>query len=199
MSDHKTRTQLRDLLDQKALKRGDFILASGKKSKYYLDCKNVTLDSYGAYLVGLEMLRGLVTNDTYPDAVGGLAIGADPITTAIIMSTAYASMGTVTFEGAILKPISGFMVRKEPKDHGVQSQIVGPLKPGMSVVVVEDVCTTGMSAMKAVKAVEEFGCVVKCVYGIVDRLEGAAENLKKEGYHLLSLFTIRDFGIEPPP
>ena len=192
------REHLGMMLEEKALRRGDFTLASGKKSTYYLDCKEVTLDPLGAHLIGAEIVRGLMLRPTLvPDAVGGLAIGADPITTAVVMSS-YCVYKHVPWLEGVPRPITGFMVRKEIKDHGVQNYIAGPLKPGMTTVIVEDVCTTGGSALKAVERVEEFGCKVNCVFGIVDRLEGAAKTLQDAGHILLSLFTIRDFGIEPP-
>ncbi len=170
---------------KKALKFGDFTLASGKKAKYYLDGKQVTLDGEGARLVAEGILDLLA--DRMPDAVGGMAIGADPIAAAVI--TMSAVRGT---------PIRGFMVRKESKGHGTNQYVEGPVKPGDEVVIVEDVVTTGGSSLKAIERVEAFGMKVRGVIAIIDRMEGGREAFESRGYRLQSLLTIRDFGIEPP-
>lgn len=174
------------LVRHKALKFGDFTLASGKKAKYYLDGKQVTLDPIGSRLVG-EGILDLLGEETMPDAVGGMSIGADPITSAVV--TMSAVRGT---------PVVGFMVRKEPKGHGTNQYIEGPVKPGDEVVIVEDVVTTGGSSLKAIARVEEFGMKVQRVIAIIDRMEGGAEAFAAKGYRLASLLSIRDFGIEPP-
>jgi orotate phosphoribosyltransferase len=95
-------------------------------------------------------------------------------------------------------PVAGFMVRKEPKGHGTNQYIEGPVKPGDDVVIVEDVVTTGGSSLKAIARVEEFGMKVRRVIAIIDRMEGGAEAFAAHGYRLSSLLSIRDFGIEPP-
>ena len=179
------RAALIKLFEAKALKRGDFTLASGKKSTYYLDGKQVTLDSIGAKLVAEGILELL--GNPLPAAVGGMSIGADPITAAII-----------TMAGVQGHQLRGFMVRKEPKGHGTQRYIEGPIIPGEEVVIVEDVVTTGGSSLLAINRVEEFGCKVRGVITIVDRLEGGQKAFSDQGYTLSSLLTIRDFGIEPP-
>lgn len=176
---------LKDLFEKKALKRGDFTLASGKKSTYYLDGKQVTLDSHGARLVGEGILDLLGAN--LPAAVGGMSIGADPITAAVI-----------TLAGVRGQQLLGFMVRKEAKGHGTNRYIEGPVSAGQEVVIVEDVVTTGGSSLDAIQRVTEFGCKVRSVIAIVDRLEGGAAAFAAKGYTLHSLLTIRDFGIEPP-
>lgn len=179
------REALQQLIAAKALKFGDFTLASGKKAKYYLDGKQVTLDSHGAKLVG-EGLLDLLGSDL-PRAVGGMSIGADPITAAVI-----------TLAGVRGLPLLGFMVRKESKGHGTNQFIEGPVHPGDEVVIVEDVVTTGGSSLLAIERAEQFGLKVKGVLTIIDRLEGGRENFTQRGYPLASLFTIRDFGLEPP-
>lgn len=176
---------LNQLISSKALKFGDFTLASGKKAKYYLDGKQVTLDSIGAKLVGegiLELIR-----EKMPKAVGGMSIGADPIAASI-----------VTIAGVQGQPLLGFMVRKEPKGHGTNQYIEGPVRPGDEVVIVEDVVTTGGSSLLAIERAEQFGLKVQKVVCIIDRLEGGRENFSQRGYPFASLFTIRDFGLEPP-
>jgi len=173
------------LVREKALRFGEFTLASGKKASYYLDGKQVTLDSAGAKLVAegiLDLLEGRL-----PTAVGGMAIGADPITAAV-----------VTMAGVRGLPLKGFLVRKQPKDHGTGKYIEGPLSPGDDVVIVEDVVTTGGSSLEAIERAESFGLKVKRVIAIIDRLEGGAAAFAARGYDFASLLTIRDFGIEPP-
>ncbi|MBE6426565.1 MAG: orotate phosphoribosyltransferase [Thermoguttaceae bacterium] len=178
--------ELKQLLLDRALKFGDFILASGKKAKYYCDSKQITLSSKGVRLVGEGMLQ-LMEGEDFPDAVGGMSIGADPIVASII-----------TMADVQGKELQGFLVRKEAKGHGTNKFIEGPVKPGDSVIIVEDVVTTGGSSLKAIERAEEFGLKVKMVLAILDRMEGGREAFAKAGYELKSLFTIRDFGIEPP-
>ncbi len=177
--------KLIDLIREKALKFGDFTLASGKKAKYYLDGKQVTLDAAGAMLIGEGILELL--GDKLPVAVGGMAIGADPITAAVI-----------TMAGVRGVPLKGILVRKEAKGHGTQQFIEGPVKPGDDIVVVEDVVTTGGSSLLAIDRMEAAGLKVKQVICIIDRMEGGAEAFQARGYSFTSLLTIKDFGIEPP-
>jgi len=180
------REALLELIRQKALKFGDFTLASGKKATYYLDCKQVTLDPEGARLVG-EGILDLLDPADLPDAIGGMAIGADPITASVV--TMSSVRGT---------PLFGFMVRKEPKGHGTEQYLEGPVSEGDKVVIVEDVVTTGGSSLLAIQRAEQAGLRVVGVLAIIDRMEGGAEAFARAGYLLQSLFTIRDFGIEPP-
>jgi orotate phosphoribosyltransferase len=175
------------LFRQKALKFGQFTLASGKQASYYLDGKQVTLDARGAQLVAEGILDLLATAGPLPAAVGGMSIGADPITAAVI--TMSAVRGT---------PITGFMVRKESKGHGTNRYIEGPVQPGCDAVIVEDVVTTGGSSLQAIERCEAFGLKVVCVVAIIDRMEGGGEAFTQRGYPFASLLTIRDFGIEPP-
>lgn len=159
MNTQKDKGALKKLLLEKAVKTGEFTLASGKKSNFYIDCRKVTLHPEGAKLIGrviLDKIKGLKV-----DAVGGLTMGADPITSSIIM----------------LSDIPGFIVRKKSKEHGTQQKIEGVIEPGMKVVIVEDVATSGSSALQAIQAVEEFGAKVIKVISVVDREEGAAEKL----------------------
>ncbi len=174
------------LIRRKALKFGDFTLASGKKATYYLDCKQVTLDPEGALLIA-EGVLDLLGGGQIPKAIGGMAIGADPITAAVV--TMSAVRGT---------PITGFMIRKEPKGHGTNQFVEGPVEPGDDVVIVEDVVTTGGSSLAAIERAEGFGLKVVRVLGIVDRMEGGAQTFSQRGYPFASLLTIRDFGVEPP-
>ena len=180
------RDALIELLRTESLQLGEFTLASGKKASYYLDCRNLTLHPQGANLIAAGMLEVMQAAGDMPDAVGGMAIGADPITASI-----------VTIAGQQNLPLKGFMVRKEPKTHGTGKQVEGPVQPGQHVVIVEDVITSGGSAIKAVEAAREFGLVVDRVIAIIDRLAGGEEAFREKGLELITLTTIRDFGIEP--
>ena len=172
------------LVRQQALRFGDFTLASGKKASFYLDCRQVTLDSVGARLIGEAMLDLLAGE--LPNAVGGMSMGADPIVGAI-----------VTIAGVRNLPLKGFLVRKEAKGHGTQKFVEGPVASGDRVVIVEDVVTTGGSSLLAIERAEAVGLKVERVLAIIDRLEGGREAFAARGYKLESLLTIRDFGIDP--
>lgn len=179
------RDRLMELFRERALKFGDFTLVSGKKSSYYLDGKQVTLHAEGLRQVSLGLLDLL--KDTKFDAFGGMSIGADPIVGGVLTAAAE--------EGRDLK---GFMIRKEAKGHGTNKFVEGPVEPGMKVVVVDDVVTTGGSSLLAVDRIEEFGCEVVQVVGIVDRLQGGEKNFADRGLPFVSLLSIADFGITPP-
>ncbi|MCH2402279.1 MAG: orotate phosphoribosyltransferase [Pirellulales bacterium] len=172
-----------ELIRQQGLEFGDFTLASGKKASYYLDCRKVTLDARGARLIAEGILELL--GEAMPNAVGGMAIGADPITAAVI-----------TLAGLRDIDLKGFIVRKEAKQHGKGRAVEGPVTPGDRVVIVEDVVTTGGSSLRAIDQVEQFGLRVERVIAIIDRLEGGAEAFQQRGIPLTTLLTVRDFGIE---
>jgi orotate phosphoribosyltransferase len=173
-----------EILREKSLKVGKFTLASGKEASYYLDCRKSTLDSAGALLIAEGMLE--LMGENRPDAIGGMAIGADPITAAVITLAAV--------KGHNLR---GFIVRKEAKGHGTGQDVEGPVVAGDEVIIVEDVVTTGGSSLQAIEKVEAAGLKVRCVYAIVDRLSGGKEAFAAKGYELRTLLTVRDFGIEP--
>jgi orotate phosphoribosyltransferase len=166
--------ELRALLKETgAVKTGEFVLSSGKKSNFYIDCRKVTLHPKGAKLIGrivLDKIKGLKV-----DAIGGLTLGADPITGAVVA----------------LSDIPGFIVRKKEKEHGTKQKIEGLLEPGWNVVVVEDVATTGGSALQAIEAVEAVGAKVVKVISVVDREEGAAQVLA--GYDFDPILHKSDF------
>lgn len=178
------RPTLMELIRQEALEFGDFTLASGKKASFYLDCRKVTLNGSGAVQIAAGMLD--LMQDAWPDAVGGMAIGADPISAAIITMSALRG-----------QPLKGFIVRKEAKEHGKGRMVEGPVHAGQNVVIVEDVVTTGGSSLRAIEHVEAFGLKVTGVLAIIDRLSGGREAFESKGYPLKTLFTVRDFGIEP--
>jgi orotate phosphoribosyltransferase len=175
------RERLAQLLRTKSLVRGDFVLASGLKSDYYLDCRLTTLDPEGALLVGYCVLELLDEMGVKPEAVGGLSMGADPVVSAAIIVS--------QLEG---RPISGFLVRKEVKDHGRKRQIEGiDSLRGKKVVIVDDVCTTGRSTEEAIDAAENEGAEVIAVLSVVDREQGGSENLRAK-YNYRSILTARE-------
>ncbi|MEI8367446.1 MAG: orotate phosphoribosyltransferase [Planctomycetia bacterium] len=178
--------ELVPLITAKALRRGTFRLASGREASFYLDAKQVVLDARGSMLVGRAILDLLRALGPLPAAVGGMSIGADPVTSAV-----------VTMAGVGGFDLRGFMVRKEPKDHGTKRYIEGPVAPGEKVVIVEDVTTTGGSSLLAIDRAIEFGLVVERVVTVIDRLAGATATLAARGIPLDALVTIRDLGIEP--
>lgn len=177
------RERLLELIRGHALQFGDFTLASGRKAKFYLDCRKLTLHPQGANQIGAGILN-LVSEDM-PNAIGGMAIGADPI-----------SAATITLAGQNNIDLMGFIVRKEAKQHGTGRQVEGPVQPGMTAVIVEDVVTSGGSALKAVEAAREFGLKVNRILAVVDRLEGGREAIEAAGLKLETLVTVRDLGID---
>ncbi len=179
------RQKLIEIFRERALKFGDFTLASGKKASYYLDGKQVTLHSAGLRLVSLgflELLEGVSF-----DAIGGMSIGADPLVA-----------GALTVAAESGRDYAGFLVRKEPKGHGTQKYIEGPVTAGMQAVLLEDVVTTGGSSLLAAERAQEFGMQVVMVAAVVDRMEGGREAFAARGIAFQSLLTIEDFGIKPP-
>jgi orotate phosphoribosyltransferase len=186
MSEPYDRSRLIALLKRDALRTGTFTLASGRTSHYYVDGRKVTLSAEGAAQIGAGVFDRLAG---HPDitAVGGLTLGADPIVGA-----------TLAVAGARgVAGLHGFLVRKEVKTHGTGKLIEGPLEPGATVAIVDDVATTGGSALQAVDAVVALGCKVACVIVVLDRLEGAAAAFAARGIDFHCLLTIRDLGIEP--
>jgi orotate phosphoribosyltransferase len=177
-------SRLIELIREKALKFGEFKLASGKMAKYYLDCRNLTLDGEGANQIALGMIEEL-RRFGIPDLVGGMAIGADPITAAII---------TCGYQQGL--SIRGFMVRKEPKAHGTGKTVEGPIIVGQTAVIVEDVITTGGSSILAIERARDAGLKVERCLTIIDRLQGGAERMQDIGVQLQSLVTIQDLGLE---
>ena len=193
--------ELFKLLKEKSFYQGKVTLSSGKESAYYWDCKKTSLDPYGAYLIAYilwERLQTMMKHGVSVDAVGGPTIGADPIVGALII---YSYINGI--------PLSGFMVRKEPKGHGMKGRISescpstvtdiahghamieGDLAGGSRVVIIEDVTTTGASTIRAIKAIEELGCRVIKIFSLIDRDEGSREVLK--GYDYEPIFTARQF------
>jgi len=156
------REQLLNLLATNSFRLGEFTLASGRKSDYYIDCRTTTLHAQGAELTGRVFLELFRQRGWQPQAVGGLTMGADPIVVAVSVISAQA--GT---------PVHGFLVRKAEKTHGMGRRIEGFQEKGASVVIVDDVCTTGQSTIQAIEAAREFGFNIVGVACLVERLEAA--------------------------
>ena len=173
------RTELLDLFVNFAYREGDFTLSSGQKSSYYINGKVVTLHPRGALMIG-HLLLSLLPDGT--DAIAGLTLGADPIVSAVSVVSALGE-----------HPIPGIIIRKEAKGHGTQAYLEGPvLEPESQVVVVEDVVTTGQSAMKAIERLRSAGYKADLVLALVDRQQGGAEFYQEQGIAFQSLFTIQD-------
>ena len=172
------RQHLLDLLCQLAYQEGDFILSSGQRSSYYINGKQVTLHPQGALAIGRIFLSQLPTD---VQAVAGLTLGADPIVSAVSVVSAYEH-----------RPIPALIIRKEPKGHGTRAYIEGPSLPaGASVVVLEDVVTTGQSALKAVERLRQAGYSVNQVMALVDRQHGGSELYQSAGLQFQSVFSIQ--------
>lgn len=179
------RDRLLTLLKEKAYKEGEFELSSGRRSNYYLDCKQVTLAPEGVGLVGRAFYE--IIKQYEVSAVGGLNMGADPIATATT-DAAYR-------DG---KRIPAFIARKDTKEHGLQKWVEGPLVAGSRVAIVDDVVTSGGSILKATRIVEEErDCDVAVLVTLVDRLEGGRKKIEGKGYEFRSVFTIEDLHSTP--
>jgi orotate phosphoribosyltransferase len=173
------RDELKEILKKRSIMKGEFTLASGRKSSYYINGKLTTLSSRGLYLASkllLDQFSGLEY-----DGFAGPTIGADPIIGALLSLAAQRGLEK-----------EGLLIRKEAKDHGTKSLIEGSLKKGMRVILLEDVATTGGSLLKAALAVEAGGGVIAGIYTIVDRDEGAEANLADAGYRFSSLFKVQE-------
>ena len=171
------RDKLLEMLKRDAYRHGEFTLSSGVKSEHYVNCKPVTLNGKGLALSSLLMFdcleKGVV-------AVGGLTLGADPLVSGV-------AMAACSYD----REINALIVRKEPKGHGTQAWIEGPMPPeGSKVTVLEDVVTSGGSAIKAAQKLRDAGYVVDHVVSIVDRQEGGKDAMLKVGLELRSLFTL---------
>lgn len=182
--DQKTIAQLAELLRQRSVAHGDFVLASGRRSTFYIDARRTTMSGEGQALIGAAGLAALQARGWTPRAVGGLTLGADPV--------AYAIAHAARLRGTAL---DAFTVRKTAKDHGTGRRIEGCLAAGDSVVVIEDVITTGRSALDAVAAVRAEGANVLGVLAVIDRQEGGREAIEAAGLPVAALVTARDLGV----
>jgi orotate phosphoribosyltransferase len=171
------------VLKERSFRSGEFVLASGDRSTYFIDGKMSMVSSAGAYLIGQVLFEH--SQDLAFDAIGGLAAGAIPLATSAAIG--YHLNG---------RPMEGFWVRNEVKDHGTKKRVEGNVKPGSRVVILEDVVTRGQSALKAIDAVREIGCEVVRVLTLVDRLQGGEALFREKGItDYRAVFTIRDFGV----
>ncbi|MCL2939384.1 MAG: orotate phosphoribosyltransferase [Trichodesmium sp. St15_bin1_1] len=171
--------QLLNLLCTLAYQEGDFVLSSGQSSSYYINGKYVTLHPLGALIIG-RLLLSMLPEDT--QGVAGLTLGADPLVTAVSVVSAYEN-----------RPIPALIIRKQAKGHGTMSYIEGPtLNANAKVVILEDVVTTGASAMMAVNRLREVGYHVNHIFSLVDRQQGGREFYDREGIQFESIFTISD-------
>jgi len=175
MTDH---SRLVALLAERSAKRGQFKLASGKQSEFYIDARLTTMSPEGLAVIGPLALSTLRQTGWMVDAIGGLTLGADPIS----YSISYASAGSD-------HPLRAFTVRKEAKAHGTGKLLEGPFRQADRVAVIEDVLTTGGSALRAIDAVRKAGGTVAGVLALVDREEGAREAIEKTGIPVVALAT----------
>ena len=176
--------RLRRLLLERSVRRGDFVLASGQRSSFYIDCRLTTMSAEGQGLIGRLGWRAVLDAGWRPRSVGGLTMGADPVAYAI----AGASFGTELVMDA-------FSVRKEAKAHGTGRVVEGCFAEGDAVLIVEDVITTGGSAQRASAAVEAAGGRVLGVLALVDREEGGRAALEGQGREVVALIGAGDLGL----
>jgi len=172
------KARLRSLLVRRSLRLGDFTLASGARSSYYIDARLTTMSAEGQVRVGEVCLDVIESADLDVSHVGGLTLGADPITYAIAHESWTRG-----------RPLDGFTVRKAAKDHGTGKRIEGGLPDDARTVVVEDTMTTGGSALEAVEVVRAHGATVEALLVLVDRSEGSRERIEKAGVPVLAVFT----------
>lgn len=173
------RQTLLTLLAEYAYVQGDFILSSGARSSYYINGKQVTLRAEGALVIG-RLLWQMLPKDT--EAVAGLTLGADPLVSAVSIVSAWEN-----------QPIPALIIRKQPKGHGTQAYIEGPKLPeGVKVVVLEDVVTTGGSALTAVERLQAAGYQVEQIIALVDREQGGKELYQSRGIKFEAVFSIKE-------
>lgn len=179
----KLKSRLLQIIREKSYEKKDVILASGKKSDFYIDCRQTTLHPEGAYLIGKIFYSMVRESHHQIEAIGGPTMGADPIATAVSVVS--------QLEG---NPLPAFIARKEPKKHGLGQWIEGKknIANAAKVAIVEDVVTSGSSSLQAAKRAEEEGLKVVGIFAIVDREEGGAEKIREAGYNFKAIFTKRD-------
>jgi len=175
--------RLAQYINDLAVQRGEFTLTSGKKASFYIDLRQVSLDHRVAPLIGDLMLE-VVSEFPEVELVGGLTMGADPIASAIMHRAVVAG-----------RELDAFVVRKEPKGHGMGKQVEGPDVSGRRVIVVEDTSTTGGSPLKAIEAVEKAGGTVVAVAVVVDRDTGAKQIIEEAGYPYRAALGLADLGL----
>ncbi len=179
---------LRQLLLQRAVTHGDFVLSSGRRSSYYIDCRLATMSAEGMIRIGRLGLNAIQQQGWKPVSVGGLTMGADPVAYAIAAASYDGSGGAEAV-------IDAFSVRKQAKEHGTGRLIEGNFVAGRPVVVVEDVITSGGSALTAIEAVEMAGATVLGVVAVVDREQGGRAKLEGQGRVVVALTTATELGL----
>jgi orotate phosphoribosyltransferase len=175
-----------DLLMSRSIQVGDFVLSSGRRSSYYIDARRTTMSASGLEIIGKLGLLSIRDLGWQASNVGGLTLGADPVAYAIALASRHDP-----------PTLDAFTVRKEPKVHGTGQLIEGCFARGTSVVVVDDVFTTGGSALQAIRAVRAAGGTPVGVLAVVDRQEGGLEAIRETGLPAQAMVTVRDLGIEP--
>jgi len=175
------------LLAQRSVRRGRFTLASGRESTHYVDARLTTMSPEGLAVIGPIALAAIREHGWAVDAVGGLTLGADPIAYAIALAS-------------VREPplVRAFTVRKEAKQHGTGRLIEGPMREGDRVVIIEDVITTGGSALRAAEAVQRAGALISGILALVDREEGGRGALESQGFQVICLATITELLDQSP-
>lgn len=173
--------QLIELLARRSVRRGNFTLASGRQSSFYVDCRLTTMSPKGLSSIGPIGLSIIRDRGWDADSIGGLTLGADPVSYAISYASAESS-----------KPLRAFTVRKEAKAHGTGKLIEGPFETSDRVVVIEDVITTGGSALKAAEVIRAAGASILGVLAVVDREEGGREAIEAAGYQVASIARVSE-------
>ena len=176
--------RLRELLRERSVTHGDFTLASGRRSSFYIDARRTTMSGEGLVVIGALGLARFDARGWAPDLVGGLTLGADPV--------AYAVAAAARAQG---RSLDAFTVRQQAKTHGTGKRIEGCFRPGAAVVVVEDVITTGRSVAEAIAAIAAEGGRVLGVFAVVDREEGGRATLEQAGHLVEALVTATELGL----
>lgn len=177
----KNKAGLRQILLEKSVRTGNFVLSSGKSSTFYVDARLTTMSPEGMTLIGQLGLNTIRDHAWDAESVGGLTLGADPVSFAISYTSA-----------ATDRPLRAFTVRKEAKQHGTGNLIEGPFKSGDKVVVIEDVITTGKSALQAIDSIASMNGQILGVLSVVDREDGGREAIEARGYPVVALFKISE-------
>jgi orotate phosphoribosyltransferase len=194
------------LLRERSVRHGDFVLASGARSSYYIDCRPTTMSALGQRLIGRLGLAAIRDAGWQPRSVGGLTMGADPVAYAIAAASVDDGdrrseirdprvRSPISDLGSPITVIDAFSVRKTPKDHGTSKRIEGNFAAGWPVVVIEDVITSGGSALSAVEAVRAEGGEVLGLLAVLDRQAGGSEKIAASGVAVVALLTAAELGL----